>query len=331
VVTKREEVLVCGKCEEEISETDTFCKNCGEPIDEDTEEVLVCGNCKEEISETDNFCKNCGEVIERNSKHEKSPTDKINEIIPNKSSDIKTHLINGLMLIGFGVIFFIIMAFILGFVNGMNAPNTDDQTPTRFPTTSPTPLTTPPLTENQRKILLVETIAKNYYDTHTYQDNNVFDCDNMAQDVWDMLKAKGINAQIQIGNIDMSSPITLKDVNHAWVMAEIEPGSYLAVETTGGYIVYGETNPNYYKGFSFKDPKNYRTFTELYKTYQFQQADYNNEIEYYNRLVNIYNNANGLQQLGMNSGMQVAKMNLEEKKRRFEETQIKLNALLEYG
>lgn len=146
------------------------------------------------------------------------------------------------------------------------------------PEPTPTPIPTPQLTETQKKVQLVENIAKSYYDTHTYQDNNVFDCDNMAQDVWDMLKAQGINAQIQIGNIEMSSTITLEDVNHAWVMAEIEPGKYLAVETTGGYIVYGETNPNYYKGFSFKDPKNYRSFTELYKNYLFQLADYQNGI-----------------------------------------------------
>jgi len=295
------------------------------------EEVLVCGKCKEVISETDKFCKNCGEVIERIPKHETNTTDKRNERFPNKSSGTITYLVNGLMLIGFGVFFFIIIAFILGFFNGMNAPDTYSPTPTRFQTPSPTPQYTPLLTETQKKVLLVETIAKNYYDTHSYQDNNVFDCDNMAQDVWDMLKAKGINAQIQIGNIDISSPITLKDVNHAWVMAEIEPGSYLAVETTGGYIVYGDTNPNYYKGFSFNDPKNYRTFTELYKTYQFQFADYTNYRDYYNDLVNQYNNANNLQRLAWKSGMDVAKTNLEEKQKRFEETQIRLNALLEYG
>jgi hypothetical protein len=297
----------------------------------ETDDVWVCGNCDGEISETDKFCRNCGEVIERNPIQEKNPTDKTNEIIPNKKSGIIIDGMNIVTLTGFGVILFLILGFILGFVNGTNAPDTNDQIITRFPTSSPTPLDTPTLTEEQTKILLVETIAKNYYDTHTYQDNNVFDCDNMAQDVWDMLKAKGINAKIQIGNIDLSSPITLKDVNHAWVMAEIEPDKYLAVETTGGFIVYGKTNPNYYRGFSFKDPKNYRSFTELYKTHQFQLADYNNEIDYYNRLVKIYNNANSLQQLGMNSGMQVAKMNVEEKKRRFDETQIKLNALLEYG
>lgn len=294
----------------------------------ETEDGWFCGKCEGEISETDKFCRNCGEVIERDTKLENNLTYKTNEIIPNKLSGIKIDLINGVTLIGLGVVFFMILAFISGFVNDMNSP---DQIITRFPTQSPTPFETPPLTEKQKKIQLVETIAKNYYDTHTYQDNNVFDCDNMAQDVWDMLKAKGIDAKIQIGNIDMSSPITLKDVNHAWVMAEIEPDTYLAVETTGGYIVYGETNPNYYRGFSFKDPKNYRSFTELYKTNEFQLADYNNEIEYYNRLVKVYNNANGLQQLGLNSGMQVAKMNVEEKKRRFVETQIKLNSLLEYG
>lgn len=285
----------------------------------ETENIWVCGECKGEISETDQFCKNCGEVIDRKLKYETKKNDEITESVSNKSSGFKPFLKNASLLI----VLLLIIGFISGIINGMSEPITNDP--------EPAPIQPPQLTETQKKVQLVENIAKSYYDTHTYQNNDVFDCDNMAQDVWDMLKAKGINAKIQIGNIDISSPITLKDVNHAWILAEIEPDKYIAVETTGGYIVYGETNPNYYRGFSFKDPKNYRSFTELYKIEQFQLADYNNEIDYYNRFVKVYNNANGIQQLGLNSGMQVAKMNLEEKKRRFEETQIKLNALLEYG
>jgi len=288
-------------------------------MDTETEDAWICSECEEEISETDKFCKNCGEVIERKTKYETKISEEITESVTNKSSGFTPYLKNASLLI----VLLLILGFTSGFINGVSSPITNEP--------EPAPIKPPQLTETQQKVQLVEKIAKNYYDTHTYQDNNVFDCDNMAQDVWDMLKAQGINAKISIGNIDKPSPITLEDVNHAWVMAEIEPDTYIAVETTGGYIVYGETNSNYYSGFSFKDPKNYRSFTELYKNDQFQLADYNNEIDYYNRLVKVYNNANGFEQLGMNSGMQVAKMNLDEKKRRFEETQIKLNALLEYG
>ncbi len=222
--------------------------------------------------------------------------------------------------------------FVLGILAGVFDPQPPESryVNPEYAKTFIQPTATPQLTETQKKIQLVEKIAKNYYDTHTYVKGDVFDCDNMAQDVWNMLKTQGINAKIAIGNIDMASA-KLEDFNHAWVMAEIEPDKYIAVETTGGYIVYRETNPNYYRGFTFNNPKNYRTFSELYKTYQFQFADYNNEVAYYNKLVNQYNNANILQQVTMKSGLNVAEANVAEKKQRFEETQIKLNALLEYG
>ena len=182
----------------------------------------------------------------------------------------------------------------------------------------------------QQKIELIEKIAKQYHDTHIYKDDNVFDCDNMAQDVWDMLQAQGINAELVLGNVDSNAlSISLDDVNHVWVVAEIEPSQWLAVETTGGYIVTDDEN--YLRGYFFKNPKSYRDFIYLYKDYKFQLADYQNEIDYYNRLVNIYNNANGYEQLGMKSGMQVVKMNLEEKKRRSDETRIKIDTILEYG
>jgi hypothetical protein len=325
MVNEIENPWICEKCKEKISDTDKFCKHCGESIDIKTEITWLCDKCEEEVSENDLFCKTCGNSVSKKMLDDK--TEKTNEIIPNTSSGIDTYLVNGLVL----VVFFIMLGFIVGFFDVVDEPDKYVPTTTRFKTPSPTPQYTPQLTEKQKKTLLIETIAKNYYDTHSYQDNNVFDCDNMAQDVWDMLKAKGINAKIQIGNIELSPPITLKDVNHAWVLAEIEPDSYLAVETTGGYIVYGETNPNYYTGFSFKDPKNYRSFTELYKTSQFQYADYTNYWTYYTDLINQYNNADALQQRAWKSGMDVAKTNLEEKKRRFEQTQIELNALLEYG
>ena len=54
---------MCDKCEEEVSETDKFCKNCGESIKRETEITWMCDKCEEEVSENDTFCKTCGNSI----------------------------------------------------------------------------------------------------------------------------------------------------------------------------------------------------------------------------------------------------------------------------
>ena len=49
--------------------------------------------------------------------------------------------------------------------------------------------------DNFRKEINIQTcekIATEYYGSHTYTEDGIYDCDDMAQDVWNMLKAKGI-------------------------------------------------------------------------------------------------------------------------------------------
>ena len=78
-----------------------------------------------------------------------------------------------------------------------------------------------------------------------------------------MIKTKGINAQIKIG--DIQNAITdIRKSTHAWVIAEVSPGGWIAVESTGGYLVCkyelreycAITNPLYYTGVSLKTPRN---------------------------------------------------------------------------
>ncbi len=107
-----------------------------------------------------------------------------------------------------------------------------------------------------------ENIVKRYYETHIYSKYDFFVCSDMALDVWNMLKAQGINALIQIGNVKTPAK-DITDVDHAWVLAETSPGRYLALETTGGYVVSGEDNLLYYKGWSFDNPKEYKRYVEL--------------------------------------------------------------------
>lgn len=111
-----------------------------------------------------------------------------------------------------------------------------------------------------------QNIVERYHETHIYSEYDFFVCSDMALDVWDMLKAQGINAIIQIGNVK-SGAKDITDADHAWVLAEVSPGSYLALETTGGYAVWGDDNPLYFKGWSFDNPREYKRFVELKHEY----------------------------------------------------------------
>ncbi|WP_255336214.1 hypothetical protein [Methanosarcina sp. KYL-1] len=223
------------------------------------------------------------------------------------------------------------------------------------------------LIQTEQNVRTCEQVAGEYYESHTYENDDVYDCDNMAQDVWNMLKKKGINARIAIGNLDFDnsgkigadnslhknresgSPGeieanfdvcersnllnsgTIDSFNHAWVLAEVSPGSWLALECTGGYVVYSEDNENYYQGLTFSNPRNYRSFLELYEDRKARAQEYEAQRLYYNELVEKYNDASYSEQLVMKSGIEVAKNALLEKEKAFLKTDAELNALIKYG
>ncbi len=228
-------------------------------------------------------------------------------------------------------------------------------------------LTGPGTDEAESNVRVCEQIAADYYKSHTYTEDDVYDCDNMAQDVWNMLKAKSINARIAVGNFDFEDngrigdgrPIgenldsgssgefeacdsvsgdsdllnsgVIDSFNHAWVLAEVSPGSWLAIECTGGYVVYSDENENYYGGLTFSNPKNYRNFIDLYADWKVQALDYEDKRLYYNGLVETYNNSSYFDQQAMKSGVEVAENILHEKEKVFLQTDAELKALLEYG
>ncbi len=105
-------------------------------------------------------------------------------------------------------------------------------------------------------------IVKYYYDTHVYSTFDLFICSDMASEVWNMLKAQGINAIIAIG--DTNNVVSdILQCNHAWVLAEVAPGEYLALEATGGYVVKKGENPYYYNGWYFDSPSDLKRHNEL--------------------------------------------------------------------
>jgi len=62
-----------------------------------------------------------------------------------------------------------------------------------------------------------------------------------------------------VGNVekDMRS---LEEANHAWVLAEVAPGEWLAVEATGGFVVFQNENGRYYIGRIFSSPREFKEF-----------------------------------------------------------------------
>ena len=154
--------------------------------------------------------------------------------------------------------------------------------------------------ESQTNAEVVKEIVENYHKTHTYSYADFFVCADMALDVWNMVETQGINAEIVIGDIQRSNE-KLFEANHAWVIAETSPDSWLALETTGGYTV--PNNQEYYNGWYFESSRGFKAYLSLLEQYnaqldEIQNAEsrynlkaskYNSEAGYLENLINSYN------------------------------------------
>jgi len=133
------------------------------------------------------------------------------------------------------------------------------------------PAQEPPLKKfpNQDKIItqVLEDIIQVYQVTHTYSKKDFFVCADMALDVWNIVETKGINARIGVGSIQ-NPHANWRDFNHAWVVAEVSPNRWLALEPTMGTIVHSYTNRNYYRGFFFDTPREFKEYVDLKKQVQ---------------------------------------------------------------
>ncbi|MCK5039498.1 MAG: hypothetical protein KAR87_00835 [Candidatus Aenigmarchaeota archaeon] len=132
-------------------------------------------------------------------------------------------------------------------------------------------------------ITIVKDIIQRYNRDHTYSKKDLFVCSDMATDVWNMIKSKGFDAKIKIGNIDnetTNKKLNFTQYNHAWVMAEID-NEWYALETTAGFIAEENKHPLYYR-----------------KTIEFNNAlefkDYLDSIKQYNTLIIVNNNVSYL-------------------------------------
>jgi len=127
----------------------------------------------------------------------------------------------------------------------------------------------------------VAQIVKNYHETHTYSKTDLFVCSDMSSEVWNLLKTQGIPALMAIGDITTRlADITL--CTHAWVLAEVAPGEYLALETTLGTTVADSKNALYYKGWTFKSPQDIKDYQQIV-------VKYNEGVSFRNLLANESN------------------------------------------
>jgi multidrug efflux pump subunit AcrA (membrane-fusion protein) len=136
----------------------------------------------------------------------------------------------------------------------------------------------------------VAQIVKNYHETHTYSVTDLFVCGDMAAEVWNLLKTQGINALMVIGDINTRiTDITL--CSHAWVLAEVSPGQYLALETTGGITVTRAENALYYHGWTFTSPSDIKDYQQIVVKYNTGVTFHNWLFNEETRILNLYNNS----------------------------------------
>ncbi len=158
-------------------------------------------------------------------------------------------------------------------------------------------------TQEDTNIRVLRQIVEDYHKIHTYSLYDYFVCADMAQDVWNIVETQGMRAVLVTGNIT-DPDAGWKDYDHAWVIVEAAPQQWIALETTGGFLVYKNANPNYYRGTFFENPKDLKTnmdlihdynneisrFAAIVSQYNEKMSEYNTERDYYRSLVDSYNN-----------------------------------------
>ncbi len=135
------------------------------------------------------------------------------------------------------------------------------------------------------KAQIAEKIVANYKASHLYE-KDVYDCNNMASDVWNMLKAQGISSVIVVGSIQYQITDILQS-DHAWVLAEVAPGEKLALDATIGRAFTKASDSRYFRGWTFATPADLKANDDLV-------TERNAHVVFRNLLANEVNNAQTL-------------------------------------
>jgi len=160
---------------------------------------------------------------------------------------------------------------------------------------------TPFESQTDKNIRIARQTVADYANSHTYFENNIYGCADMASDVWNILETKGVKAIIRTGSVKKQIT-TFTEVDHAWVMAEVAPNKWLALETTSGEAIEYDLNPLYYDvGWSFSNPSQLKDFILLNKQYDDALSKYNVAHDDYNNALKKYNSAGILDKLRLKS------------------------------
>ena len=298
-----------------------------------------CPNCGIEISDKVKFCPKCGADIDSFSvkKNEKLTIEEIKKDVkidntkPDNKNIKPTYNVKKLsafvlIIAGIVIIFFIGMAFIAGMVG-------ESQSSSQYSTQPQTKIVpnyfvpTPTESQTDRNIRIANEIVANYHKSHTYSLIDFYVCGDMASDVWDMLKTQGINAKINVGNVE-KDVTSFSDANHAWVLAEVGPNQYLALEATGGYSVKKTDNPRYYSGWSFYNPKQLKNYEDLLTQYNVAHNKYNSALKDYNAIVSQYNNAGLLSRISLKGQVDDKALILQQRTQDLNQISQQISALL---
>ncbi|WP_410510102.1 hypothetical protein RSJ42_08285 [Methanosarcina hadiensis] len=266
-----------------------------------------------------NTCRNCGKKTDDN---EKYCEECLAKAFNKKESTFLKSFINTLIFLFVG---YIVVSCIFGLIpdNQNNELQTPVEKPVSFEKPAVVEAPKPSLTQEQKNIIICEEVVEEYYNNHKYM-LDTYDCDNMAQDVWNILQSKGIPAQIVVGNLELNE----KDIkynyeksNHAWIIAYPSINGGIALECTGGFVSY---DSKYFYGIWFDDPQELRDYDKIYTDYINKYNEYQSSIDYYNKLVEKFNEQDGYTQQYMASGMIVAKNDVEFKEKEFDKARYRL-------
>jgi outer membrane murein-binding lipoprotein Lpp len=132
-------------------------------------------------------------------------------------------------------------------------------------------------------------LVYNYKASH-YYESGVYDCNNMASDIWSMLQAMDINSVIVVGHNEHLITNILES-NHAWVLVQLTPGEYLALDGTNGRTYTQSSGSLYFHGWSFATPADLKANDDLKTEYNARVSFINTLTAAVNEAMTLYNNS----------------------------------------
>lgn len=127
--------------------------------------------------------------------------------------------------------------------------------------------------EQLARAKVIAEVMIDYSSKSHYSEFSETRCKQMSEAVWFRLTKRGVPARIAGGNVHtqctrggFANYMSLAD--HAWVVAALSPGYWIALETTSGAIVSQKENPLYYTSAIYFDrPEDMYRFDGLRRTF----------------------------------------------------------------